>query len=92
MTDCAKYLNGYSIGAIYDGTYADSAYVGPCANKNNVAQWNQTFRDNMRGYIELSSRLLRPQRMAGSSRILRLRVHISGMLLNCWTLEFSLNH
>ncbi|KAK2627455.1 hypothetical protein QTJ16_003421 [Diplocarpon rosae] len=52
MTDCAPALNGYGIGARYDGTYAGSTYVGSCADKNNIANWNETFKGDMRGYLE----------------------------------------
>jgi glucan 1,3-beta-glucosidase len=55
MTDCAPSLNGYNIGARYDGTYSingGSSFVGSCSDKNNVGNWNQTFKDDMRGYIE----------------------------------------
>lgn len=52
MTDCAPALNGYGIGARYDGSYPGSSYVGPCSTKSNIADWDQTFKDNTRGYIE----------------------------------------
>jgi glucan 1,3-beta-glucosidase len=52
MTDCAKYLNGYGIGARYDGTYSGSSYVGDCSWRNNIEQWSQEFRNDTRGYIE----------------------------------------
>lgn len=52
MTDCAVGLNGYLVGARYDGTYPGSTYVGSCANINEIQAWNQTFRDDSRGYIE----------------------------------------
>ena len=52
MTDCAPALNGYLIGARYDGTYPGSSYVGSCDGKSNIASWDQTFKDDMRGYIE----------------------------------------
>ncbi|KAG4424275.1 hypothetical protein IFR04_002516 [Cadophora malorum] len=52
MTDCAPALNGYGIGARYDGTYAGSSYVGSCADKNDIANWNETFKGDMRGYLE----------------------------------------
>lgn len=52
MTDCAPALNGYGIGSRYDGTYPGSSYVGTCADKNNIANWNETFKGDMRGYIE----------------------------------------
>lgn len=52
MTDCAKYLNGFGIGARYDGTYAGSSKVGECGWQNNVAQWSQEYKDQTRAYIE----------------------------------------
>lgn len=51
MTDCAKYLNGYRVGARYDGTFKDSTYVGSC-NNQDMASWSQAMRDDTRGYIE----------------------------------------
>jgi glucan 1,3-beta-glucosidase len=52
MTDCAPYLNGYNVGARYDGSYPGSSSHGSCAGKSNIATWDQTFKDDMRGYIE----------------------------------------
>nr|POF17045.1 glucan 1,3-beta-glucosidase [Quercus suber] len=52
MTDCAGALNGYNIGARYDGTYPGSKYVGSCANINAIETWSQTLKDDTRGYIE----------------------------------------
>lgn len=52
MTDCAKYLNGFGVGARYDGTYPGSAAVGQCGWQNNVAQWSQQYKDETRAYIE----------------------------------------
>jgi len=52
MTDCAAALNGYGIGARYDGTYPNSTYVGSCANINFMETWDQQFKDDTRGYIE----------------------------------------
>lgn len=52
MTDCAAALNGYGIGARYDGTYPGSTYVGSCANINFMQTWTQQFKDDTRGYIE----------------------------------------
>jgi len=52
MTDCAPALNGYGIGARYDGSYPGSSYVGSCSTKSNIADWDQTFKDDTRGYIE----------------------------------------
>ncbi|SMQ45233.1 unnamed protein product [Zymoseptoria tritici ST99CH_3D7] len=52
MTDCAKYLNGYGVGARYDGSYPGSSYVGQCAGFNDINAWSQQLRDDTRGYIE----------------------------------------
>ncbi|MCJ1421135.1 exo-1,3-beta-glucanase [Xylographa parallela] len=52
MTDCAPALNGYLIGARYDGTYPGSSFVGSCATINDLTTWPQTYRDDVRGYIE----------------------------------------
>lgn len=52
MTDCAAALNGYGIGARYDGTYPGSTYVGSCANMNFIDTWSQDLKDDTRGYIE----------------------------------------
>ncbi|KAH0169142.1 putative Exo-beta-1,3-glucanase, partial [Aureobasidium melanogenum] len=52
MTDCAAALNGYGIGARYDGTYPGSSYVGSCGSINFIDQWSQTLKDDTRGYIE----------------------------------------
>ncbi|KAK4987344.1 glucan exo-1,3-beta-glucosidase [Elasticomyces elasticus] len=52
MTDCAAALNGYGIGARYDGTYPGSKYVGSCASINFIDTWSQTLKDDTRGYIE----------------------------------------
>lgn len=51
-TDCAPYLNGYKLGARYDGTYPNSTYVGSCDGKSNVADWDDNMRGDVRGYIE----------------------------------------
>ncbi|KAF2170079.1 glycoside hydrolase family 5 protein [Zasmidium cellare ATCC 36951] len=52
MTDCAPALNGYGIGARYDGTYPGSWYVGSCQNINFIETWDQQLKDDTRGYIE----------------------------------------
>ncbi|KAK3710448.1 glucan exo-1,3-beta-glucosidase [Vermiconidia calcicola] len=52
MTDCASALNGYGIGARYDGTYPGSNFVGSCDNVNFIETWSQQFKDDTRGYIE----------------------------------------
>ncbi|TVY26751.1 Glucan 1,3-beta-glucosidase [Lachnellula hyalina] len=51
-TDCAPALNGYNIGSRYDGTYPNSTYVGSCADKNNIANWDDTMKGDVKGYIE----------------------------------------
>ena len=45
-------MAGYGLGARYDGTYPNSTYVGSCENINYIDTWSQTFKDDMRGYIE----------------------------------------
>lgn len=52
MTDCAAALNGYGIGARYDGTYPNSTYVGSCDSINFIETWSQGLKDDTRGYIE----------------------------------------
>jgi glucan 1,3-beta-glucosidase len=52
MTDCAPALNGYGVGARYDGTYPDSSVVGSCVKRNNIADWDDVMKGDMRGYIE----------------------------------------
>jgi glucan 1,3-beta-glucosidase len=51
-TDCAPALNGYLIGARYDGTYPGSTYVGSCDGKSNIADWDDDMKGDVRGYIE----------------------------------------
>jgi glucan 1,3-beta-glucosidase len=60
MTDCAPALNGYGIGARYDGTYsvrnADGSYssstaVGSCATKNFIDQWSAQMKIDTKNYI-----------------------------------------
>jgi glucan 1,3-beta-glucosidase len=52
MTDCAKYLNGYGVGARYDGTFPGSTFVGSCEGKSDIGSWTQAYKDDTRGYIE----------------------------------------
>jgi glucan 1,3-beta-glucosidase len=52
MTDCAPHLNGYNVGARYDGSYPGSSFHGSCAGKSDIRTWEQVFKDDMRGYIE----------------------------------------
>lgn len=52
MTDCAPYLNGYGVGARYDGSYPGSSYHGSCAGKSDLNTWSQQMRDDTRAFIE----------------------------------------
>lgn len=52
MTDCAAALNGYGIGARYDGTYPGSWFVGSCDDRNFIERWEQWLKDDTRAYIE----------------------------------------
>ena len=52
MTDCAAALNGYGIGARYDGWYPGSTRVGSCDTINFIDTWNQDLKDDTRKYIE----------------------------------------
>jgi glucan 1,3-beta-glucosidase len=60
MTDCAPAINGYGIGARYDGTYStrnadgsytSSAYVGSCGRINFIDQWSDYNKTTTRNYI-----------------------------------------
>lgn len=60
MTDCAPALNGYGIGARYDGTYSmrnadgsysSSTYVGSCDDINFIDQWTATNKTDTTAYI-----------------------------------------
>ncbi|TVY48691.1 Glucan 1,3-beta-glucosidase [Lachnellula occidentalis] len=51
-TDCAPALNGYNIGSRYDGSYPNSTYVGSCADKSNIANWDDAMKGDTKGYIE----------------------------------------
>ncbi|KAI9830008.1 MAG: exo-1,3-beta-glucanase [Phylliscum demangeonii] len=52
MTDCAAALNGYGIGARYEGLFPGSHYVGSCAHINFIETWDQNLRDDTRMFIE----------------------------------------
>ena len=52
MTDCAKYLNGYGIGARFDGTFPGSSYIGDCSWRNDLSKWPASYKDDSRRYIE----------------------------------------
>jgi len=56
MTDCALYLNGYTFGARYDGTYPnttspESTYIGSCTGKSDITTWSDQFKADMKAYI-----------------------------------------
>ncbi|TVY84736.1 Glucan 1,3-beta-glucosidase, partial [Lachnellula suecica] len=51
-TDCAPAVNGYNIGSRYDGTFPGSTYVGSCESMNNIANWDDDMKGDVRGYIE----------------------------------------
>ena len=57
MTDCAYALNGYGVGARYDGTYPGSSYVGSCEGKSDITTWSDDFKTDMKNYLsaQLSS-------------------------------------
>jgi len=61
MTDCAPAINGYGIGARYDGTYSKrnadgsydtSTYVGSCSSINFIEQWTQDQKTATTNYIK----------------------------------------
>ena len=51
MTDCAPGLNGWGIGARYDGTYPGSSYIGSCDTINFIDEWTQTQKTETANYI-----------------------------------------
>lgn len=60
MTDCAPTLNGYGIGARYDGTYSKqnpdgtyqgSTYVGSCATINFIDEWSDYNKTTTTNFI-----------------------------------------
>ncbi|PQE18820.1 glycoside hydrolase family 5 protein [Rutstroemia sp. NJR-2017a WRK4] len=51
MTDCAFALNGYGVGARYDGTYPGSTNVASCAGINNINTWNATYKADVKNYL-----------------------------------------
>ena len=52
MTDCAAALNGYGIGARYDGWYPNSPKIGSCDSINYIDQWSDQLKEDTRRYIE----------------------------------------
>ena len=52
MTDCAQHLNGYGVGARYDGTYPGSTYVGSCSWESDISNWPSSYLNDTRGFIE----------------------------------------
>lgn len=51
VTDCAKYLNGRSIGSRYDGTYPGTEAVGSCSGLTGSAS---TFSDSYKTFLRQS--------------------------------------
>ena len=52
MTDCAAGLNGWGIGARYDGWYPASPRIGSCDTINYIDQWSDQLKEDTRRYIE----------------------------------------
>lgn len=52
MTDCAAALNGYGIGAKYDGNQPNAPRIGSCDSINFIDTWDQSLKDNTRKYIQ----------------------------------------
>ncbi|KAL8798555.1 MAG: hypothetical protein Q9182_006570 [Xanthomendoza sp. 2 TL-2023] len=51
MTDCAAGLNGWHIGARYDGYYPESTRIGSCDTINFIDQWSDQLKEDTRLYI-----------------------------------------
>ncbi|KAL8973148.1 MAG: hypothetical protein Q9197_002472 [Variospora fuerteventurae] len=51
MTDCAAGLNGWQVGARYDGWYPDSNRIGSCDNINYIDTWSDQFKNDTQLYI-----------------------------------------
>lgn len=59
ITDCATWLNGVGIGARYDGSYynttrysTDDLPIGSCKSQNPIENWNETYKIDVRQFIE----------------------------------------
>ncbi len=53
MTDCATFVNGYGVGARYDGTFPGSTYVGSCNDGiNDISSWSGDQRSATTAYIQ----------------------------------------
>lgn len=70
MTDCAPALNGYGIGARYDGTYSkrnadgsyqSSSFVGSCGSINFIDQWTEYNKSSTKNYIAEQIRVFESQ-------------------------------
>ncbi|CAO1605642.1 MAG: hypothetical protein LQ349_001298 [Xanthoria aureola] len=51
MTDCAAALNGWQMGARYEGYYPQSTRIGSCETINYIDQWSQQLREDTKLYI-----------------------------------------
>lgn len=52
ITDCTKYINGVGMGARYDGTFANTKWVGSCANHTDYESWSDKFKDDTKRFIK----------------------------------------
>ena len=61
MTDCAPAINGWGIGARYDGTYStknpdgsysSSSFVGSCGQINFIDQWSDYNKTTTKNFIK----------------------------------------
>ncbi|KAL8740803.1 MAG: hypothetical protein Q9190_006529 [Brigantiaea leucoxantha] len=52
MTDCAAGLNGWHIGARYEGYYPGSKHIGDCNSRNFIETWSDQLKTDTRLYIQ----------------------------------------
>ncbi|KAI4166032.1 MAG: hypothetical protein LQ342_000463 [Letrouitia transgressa] len=52
MTDCAAGLNGWHLGARYEGYYPNSTFIGKCDSRNYIETWSNQLKTDTRLYIE----------------------------------------
>ncbi|KAL1749025.1 glycoside hydrolase family 5 protein [Schizophyllum fasciatum] len=51
LTDCAKYLNGYLVGARWDGTYPDTHRMGSCDKWSGTgADFSDKYKEQLRAF------------------------------------------
>ncbi|PSK58659.1 hypothetical protein B9Z65_6674 [Elsinoe australis] len=57
ITDCARWLNGFGVGARWDNTFVvQGKQYGSCEGKNDVSKWTKAQRVNTRKFIEVQMR------------------------------------